>query len=143
MTEQTITTNQVTSLRIVARNNYSLKSEQFIITESKENPTLVDVAIFLDITSVENIERRAYSGLGAGARLELIFNGDNPDSDDTIGEEIFSLESDMLTKLENGSIQKLREHIHHCRTHTVWNGHNYIPQPCDQSEELLSRLRNS
>ena len=133
----------VTGLRIVARNNYTCKNEQHLIIDPTSVSSLVDVAVMLDSCADEATERCGYSGTGAGARLEVVFNDDDPDDEEVDGEEIDSLDSPLLTSLPLGDPVVLRQFISSQRRSTVWNGQNHIARCVEHSTGLLARIRSA
>ena len=140
--EQELKTEQATGLRIVASNNYSCSSEQNMITETTEGPlTLVDVAIALDQSRHEAMERRGRSGIGAGARLEATFGADSPEDDDSDGEEITSIDDVVVRDLPVGAVGKLRHALSQARREQAWNGNNFIASPTQDMEDLMARIR--
>ena len=136
----------ITGMRIVARNNYSLQREQFIITHSASfdvsGPTRAEIAIELDEAVDEAVERRGYSGFGAGARMEIVFNGDDPDDEDIAGEEIESLEHSLVKNLPLGNRALLHRHIYSQRKSSVWDGHNHRPGCIYHAEQVVAAMES-
>jgi hypothetical protein len=139
--ELTQDSERVTGLRIIARNNYTLSNEQHVIVGPMNISSLAEIAIALDRTRDEGIERRGYSGTGGGAVLEVVFDSADPASQDTVGEEIATLEHLVLHGIPLGSAKLLRQFISQQSRDTVWTGQNHIPATCDQSRRLLASMR--
>lgn len=121
-------------------NNYVRRNH-----DTGENFTLAEVAVALDMADAESIERRANSGMGAGAYLEAVFDDDETGDVYTVGEEISSLDDSILNGLEAigpGDVKTLRKFIHHARTHTVWNGNNHVTLPRKYSSVILAKKRS-
>jgi len=138
---------RIVGLRVSARNNYSCTGEQDITTweeTGEESPiTQVDVAIGLDEARAEGIERRGYSGMGAGAMLlaAVAVNDEEPGEDDD--EEIASLDHPLVQQLPRGEVRRLRRYIAECRRRQVWDGHNHVTVCADTCNVLLARIRQS
>ena len=121
-----------------------MKTKQSWIATWAQNATQAGrVATALDLTREEAIERRANSGLGAGARLEAIFNNDDTANEDSVGEEITSMNDAIVCDilLGNDARASLRKFVHSQRRSTVWDGHNHVECPHEVSAELLDSLR--
>ena len=140
-------TERIVSLRVRARNNYTCRDEQDITTwddTDYDDVTQVAVAIGLDEAERESIERRGYSGLGAGAVLlaRIVDEGDDPEDEDAgTEEEIDSLDHPLVRRLPVGSIRQLRGYIAQERDEEYWNGHNMVTIPATRCEELLRKIR--
>ena len=133
--------DQATGLRLVGRNNYTQRREQFIVSHAQPLTTLADVAIALDLCADETTERRGNSGIGAGCRVEVVFDNEDPASEETPGEEITSLNSPVVARLPLGEGRRLRQFIHGQRRASVWNGSNHTTACSVNSEQLLARIR--
>ena len=127
---------KITALRVRARNNRTLVNEQDITTWECHGAGLsqVDVAIGLDRTNEEAIERRGYSGIGAGAVLLATIDGDE--------EEIESMSHPAVATLPVGDVRQLRHYISEARDSQVWDGHNHVCAGACYSQELLRAIRS-
>ena len=134
---------QPTALRIIERNNYTCTSQQHMISTTRELHSLIDVAIMLDLACEAAISRSGGSGIGAGADLEVVFDNADPDSQETDGEVIQSVDNSVFAGIPVGTnVRDLRRFINDQKSRTVWNGQNQITCPHSEAQALLDRIRN-
>jgi len=96
--------------------------------------TLQGLAQALDRATRDGIERRGYSGTGAGAWVEAEFDAD----DDSLNVEIGSLSSRILTLCEplpdgDKSPLAMIRWVGRFERAQVWDGHNHV---CVRSEHV-------
>jgi len=144
--ETTGNTERITGLRIVAQNNYTCRDEQFMIEDTQDGEiALEDVAIFLDNAEDEAVEHRGNSGSGAGAHMEVLFNGDDPDDEGSCGETIESIADaqkiDPSLVFGPSATRALRKHINGQARSSVWDGNNHIRCCTDHSYSALAMIR--
>ena len=134
-------TEKIVALRVSARNNFTLSSEQdMTVWEYDGEITQADVAVGLDTARREAVERNGCSGMGAGARLLAKLGTDDEDE-----EEIRSMIHPLvaaLPVLADGKMQLLRKTIKLGRKPDVWNGNNHVAVPATNCEDLIDRIRH-
>ena len=127
----------VIKLELRADNNYTLRNEQNLLVEKWDNPTVADAAIAIDMAANEAIERRGYSGIGAGALILAVF-------DDGTSEEIYLddiAHYNWAEETPRKSIRRRRQFVSATRKNGVWDGHNHIKCSFRASKALLWKLR--
>lgn len=128
-------TERVAGMRLSARNNYTLAAEQDISLMERQfdaaRPcTQADVAMLLDRAENEEVERRGYSGRGAGCTALLRIGeaggiaADDADYEPQ-EEEVCDLAHPLVRAMAPGSLWHLRRFIGRMRRASVWDGHNH------------------
>ena len=135
-----MTEERVTGARIIWCENQT-HARRRKIGKTRSVVELSDVAEMLDRAAERNIDLRGNSGSGAGAYLEIVFNGDDPADDDSDGEAVESLGDSILAGLPTGAAAKVRAFISRQKRGTCWNGNNHVPAPYHHSQELLDKIR--
>jgi len=132
---------EVTGIRVVANDNYTCKNNQFDVVHIETRVNRVSLAVALDMADNESRERKAYSGMGAGAKAEIVFSGDilSPMAE---AEEFSSLQSRAVQQVPLGTdaIRRLRKFISMNRNELSWDGHNWCLKPVFNSKKLLKAL---
>ena len=100
---------------------------------------LEDVAMALDEACDEARENiGGYGNVGCGTTwVEVVFNGDDPEDEDTVGQRIDNCESKYVRGLPPANLRTLRRFVHDQQRKTVWDGNNHVGCSTYYSEELL------
>jgi hypothetical protein len=139
------TQERLTGYRLRVSNNYTCMDEQNMVSHATsaigETLTQAEIAIALDECVDEDIERRGYSGTGAGAYLEVVFNDADINDRDSDAEQINDMNNALVKNLPLGDTKLLRRFIQHQRNSQIWDGHNYRQANCRHARELLEKIR--
>jgi len=112
-------------IQIIARNNYTLRSEQRIITGTWSGDRRpIDCELvheIFDLAEAEGVERRGYSGTGAGARVVIVNEAGDEMEVKSPGEAI-----EVLGNLPQGSRMRAFKFRARRARRAVWNGHNFV-----------------
>lgn len=130
---------QATGLREIIMENITHRRRRSIGDTMATLDSLVDVAIFLDKAEEDSIDMYGGSGTGAGAFVEAVFNGDDPDDEGSGAEDVSTIDDPMFSHLPFGDRSALRSFLSRQRRNTCWNGNNHVPAPTYNCETLLQR----
>jgi len=112
-------------IQIVARNNYTLVTEQHIVTgtwSGVQRPIDSElVHEVFDIVEAEGVERRGYSGRGAGARV-VIVNDEGEEMEVKSPAEAI----EVLGEIPTGSRMRAFKFRARRARRAVWNGNNFV-----------------
>lgn len=148
-------TNEVPPLTHVYVQQIRMENETCPNRRVECNPrrcnTLVDVAMALDNAEEDDIDKRGYSGRGAGAWLELLDVENAYDADGkplNVGdiviegsERIASVFDTRLSGMCVGNVRRLRRYYRDQSNSSAWNGHNHVPLPLTNTHDLLDWCR--
>jgi len=129
-----------TGVRVILMENITERDRRDI-GETSDELSLVEVARMLDVAAEEDIDRHGASGIGAGAHLEAVFGGEDPDDDDTDGEHVRRVHDPVFAGLPLGALGECRAFVSEQKRATCWDGHNHVPAPYSHSEALLNEAR--
>lgn len=130
-----MTTETITKIAVLGRNNYTLRNEQRIKINEWGEPTQVAAAIACDTAASEAIRRQGYSGIGAGAWVEITL-------DDDTTETGCSMDHPLIRALPFGSVRQLRQFISEQQKREIWDGHNHIAAVHAAASDLLRDYRS-
>lgn len=133
-------------IRIVGRNNYSLRSEQNINSGTWNGTTRpLDTELVYEIFDMANddaVQRRGYSGLGAGSRVVVIAD-DETEYDVTSPAEAIEILSELGVNLPAGSRMRAFKFRASQNRSEVWNGHNHVTCSTSNIEDFLDESARS
>lgn len=129
--------SQVAGFAIYASNNYTCRREQHMLVETYP-ATQAGTAMALDRAYIEAVERRGYSGMGAGAVAEMLMTDDDEDEG---GEAIENMSDPVISALPVGNIAAVRDFIRHWNNTSVWDGHNHVIPSTKFARGLLDKVR--
>ena len=136
----------VTAVRIVRRLDGAISGGGVAETmQSRAVRDLADVAIILDLATDEHRQNVAgYGNIGCGGTwVELVYDGDDAEADDTAGQRINDVHSKHLRAIPRpANFRRLRKFIREQNSATVWDGNNHVACCSSACEELIETLVN-
>jgi len=139
MNQTATTTKQIVRFDVFTRNNYTQTDRQRDCV-SYHPPTLAGLAAALDRARLDGIEQRGYSGSGAGAWVEAVFDVDVED----INVRVDGINSPVLaacSPLEVGASRlALARRAGRLERERAWNGNNFVTVGADATRQLIETL---
>ena len=135
------TTERVTGWRIVHRTRTYRGGQS--ITRSGDVSTLLDVASALDRARLDDVDATGSEGnIGnAGTWVEIVFDDDDPEDEDTDGERIDDLTHPALATLPLGAVSDARRETSEYNREECWDGNNHVIPGAYYTQEVLDRIR--